>query len=263
MISFDQVTKKFSIGDPVLQDITFAIQPQELVVFHGPSGSGKTTLFRLMIRDLTPTSGNVSVNDLDLNSLPTSRIPNLRRQVGVAFQDFKVIPDKTVYENIALGLQIHGLKDKAISSRVQELLDLVGLPHKSQLFPVQLSGGELQRVAIARALAPEPSILLADEPTGNLDSDTAWQIIELLQQINKLGTTVLIATHNPEIIKDLKARKIHLNKGVLENDTHPNPQKDSKDSKKSKKTTDDSSAKEETETKDDKEKLQQLDDQKE
>jgi len=219
MIVFDSVTKKFSIGDPVLKNISFHIDPQEFVLVHGPSGSGKTTLFRLMIHDLAPSSGVITVNDQDLSRLKGSQIPRLRRQVGVAFQDFKVIPDKTVFENIALGLQIHGLKDDAIKKRVAELLDLVGLQQKSLLFPVQLSGGELQRVAIARAMAPEPQILLADEPTGNLDVDTAWQIMDLLKQINELGTTVLVATHNPLIIKDLKSRQIKLDKGELVEDT--------------------------------------------
>lgn len=223
MIVFDEVIKSYTTGEVVLDQISFQINPQELVVISGPSGSGKTTLLRLMIKDLEPTSGTIAIDGEILYKLKSKHIPALRRKVGFAFQDYKIIPDKTVGENIALVLEIIGLKQAAIEERIRHLLELVGMPSKGNLFPRQLSGGELQRVSIARAIAPEPKILLADEPTGNLDTETTQGIIKLLQQINQMGTTVVVTSHNLQIINDLDARHLELRQGRITKDSKPTP----------------------------------------
>lgn len=215
MIIFDQVSKEFPTGETVLRDISLTIAPQEFVVISGPSGSGKTTFLRLIIKDLEPTKGTISVDGEDITKLNNKHIPRLRRKVGFVFQDFKIIPDKTIWENIALSLEIVGLKTQDIADRIKHLLELVGLPNKGELFPRQLSGGELQRVSIARAIAAQPQVLLADEPTGNLDAETAWGIAELLQQINDLGTTVIVATHNQDLISKMPVRHLELREGIL------------------------------------------------
>lgn len=219
MITFDQVSKIYSTGETVLEDISFRVHPGELVTITGPSGSGKTTLLRLMYKDLEPTKGTITVDSQDITRLKPKEIPAFRRKIGYAFQDFKIIPDRTVWENIALTLDIINLKENAITQRVKHLLDLVGLTPKAELFPGQLSGGELQRVSIARAMAHEPDILLADEPTGNLDSETSIKIAELFKQINNFGTTVLLATHDPEVLKYLKSRHIAIEKGKITHDS--------------------------------------------
>ncbi len=215
MIIFDQVSKEFPTGETVLRDINLTIEPQEFVVVSGPSGSGKTTLLRLIIKDLEPSRGTISVDGEDITKLSSKHIPRLRRKVGFVFQDFKIIPDKTIWENIALSLEIIGLKKEDMEERIKHLLELIGLPQKGELFPRQLSGGEIQRVTIARAVAAQPAILLADEPTGNLDDETAWGIAKLLQQINELGTTVIIATHNQDFIGKLPVRHLELKKGEM------------------------------------------------
>lgn len=219
MIQFSEVTKSYVSGDVVLDRVSFQIAPGELVIISGPSGSGKTTILRMIIKDLEPTSGQIVVDGEDITKLSKKLTPALRRKVGFVFQDYKIIPDRTVSENIALSLEIIGLKPEAITERVGHLLELVGMKTKGELFPRQLSGGELQRVSIARAIAPEPKILLADEPTGNLDADTAWGIIKLLQEINSMGTTVVITSHNQAIIDSLKVRHLQLKEGKLDGDT--------------------------------------------
>ncbi len=215
MIIFDEVSKQFATGQSVLDGISFHIKPQEIVVIEGPSGSGKTTVFNLIYKELEPNKGEIIVDGQKLRGLKQGQIAQLRRKVGFAFQDFKIIADRTIWENIALILEIMGYKDEVIKERVRHLLKLVGLENKGELFPRQLSGGELQRVSIARAIAHEPKILLADEPTGNLDPVTSRKIAEILEQINKLGTTVVIATHDPEVIKHLKCRQIKISDGKI------------------------------------------------
>ncbi len=234
MIIFENVTKTFANGDTVLKKLSFKIEPEEFVIIEGPSGSGKTSLLRLLYKDLEPTSGTIKVDGEDITDLDPKKVRTLRHKVGFAFQDFRIIEDKTVQENISLSLEILGLEDKAIEDRVDHLLELVGLSSKKLLFPVQLSGGELQRVSLARAMATEPEILLADEPTGNLDISTAKQIADLLKQINQLGTTVVLATHDQPIIDYLDQRQIKLpsiNDAQKEEDK-PKPKKLAKRDKK-------------------------------
>lgn len=215
MIVFDKVTKVFANGDKVIDEISFKIEPKEFVFITGRSGAGKTTLLRLMMREFLPTTGKILVDKEDITSLQPKKLPELRRKIGAVWQDFKLLWDRTVGENIALTLEILGHEEKEIVKHVQQLLELVGMTNKEDLFPTQISGGELQRTVIARALASKPKILFADEPTGNLDEITAGQIMELLKDINELGTTVLVATHNQSLIDKLDKRKLTLEKGKL------------------------------------------------
>lgn len=233
MIVFDQVTKVYPNGNKVLDNVSFHVKEGEFVILTGPSGAGKTSIGRLLIRDLTPSAGSIKVDTIDLSKLKSGQLPDLRRKVGVVFQDYKIIPDKTVFENIALALEIINYPKKQIGDRVQHLLDLVGIPDKANLFPIQLSGGELQRAAIARAIVSEPKILFADEPTGNLDDKTASEIYQLLRAIHNLGTTVIMSTHNEKFLPG--HRHIHLEKGKIMADTatsaHPKKHKDDEDKK--------------------------------
>lgn len=217
MIKFDKVVKKFG-STSALDNIDLEINDKEFVFLTGPTGAGKTTFFRLLIRDLLPTKGKVFVGDLDLSKLPSHKIPHLRKKIGVVFQDLKLLLDRTIFENIALPLEIIGEKPPEIKKRVEELLSQVGLSGFGTRFPLELSGGELQRVSIARAIAAEPQILLADEPTGNLDIGTSWGIMKLLSEINERGTTIIMATHNIDIVATLKKRKIVLDKGKVTKD---------------------------------------------
>lgn len=225
MIQFKDVTKRFPMGNLVLDNISFTIGEGEFVVITGQSGAGKTTLARLMIKDLEPTSGEIVIDGEEIAKIKPKHIHTLRRKVGVIFQDYKIIPDKTVAENIVLTLQIANFAKDKIVNRVSHLLELVGLGDKKELFPAQLSGGELQRAAIARAIAAEPQILFADEPTGNLDPDTALEIINLLKKINSASTTVLVATHNHDFI-NLANHHLHLKDGkIAEDSKKDNPSK--------------------------------------
>lgn len=223
MIVFDQVTVTFGNGTTALADVSFAIGAGDFVVIEGHSGAGKTTLMRAIIKDVVPTHGKIIVDGDDLSRIAPHNIPLLRRKVGVVFQDFKILFDRTVAENIDLALDILGLDESSITKRRTELLELTGLGGKADLFPVQLSGGELQRVGVARALAPQPKVLFADEPTGNLDSKTGLSIVELLEDINSQGTTVIMATHDLELIKNKKFRRLHLEQGKLVHDSHSHP----------------------------------------
>lgn len=218
MIQFDHVSKTFGLETHALSDITVTIPDGQFVFLIGTSGAGKSTFLRLLLRDVVPTEGTVLIDDVDLATLPQSQIHLLRRKVGMVFQDFKLLPDRTTYENIALGLEILGKNKEEIEKGVVDVLDLVGLPHKRNAFPQQLSAGELQRVSIARAIVGGPKILLADEPTGNLDPDTSWDIMQILEEINKLGTTVIVATHNVSLVNDMKKRTITLRGGAVISD---------------------------------------------
>ena len=222
MIIFEKVIKKFDSKTTALEDVDLQIEKGEFVFLTGPTGSGKTTFFRLLIRDILPTKGRVIVGDWDIGKLPSKKIPELRKKVGVIFQDLKLLLDRTVFENIALPLEISGKTQAVIKARVDGLLRLVGLEELAHRFPRELSGGELQRAAIARAISIEPQILLADEPTGNLDMDTSWDIMKLLSEINERGTTVVMITHNAEIVSKTKKRTIALNKGKIVKDEKRN-----------------------------------------
>lgn len=215
MIRFDDVSKQYSGHKSALSDITVEIKDGEFVFLIGPSGAGKTTLLRLLIRDMVPTKGSVHVDSWNLGSMSTSSVYRLRRHIGTVFQDFKLLTDRTVFENTALGLEILGKRPKEIASRVMDVLDLVGLAEKRNYFPMQLAAGEMQRTGIARAIVGGPGILLADEPTGNLDPDTAWDILDILKEIHHIGTTVIMATHNVSIVNDLHMRTITLERGRL------------------------------------------------
>ena len=215
MIVFDKVTKVFANGDKAIDEVSFAIEPKEFVFITGRSGAGKTTLLRLMMREFLPTTGKILVDKEDIVGLQAKKLPELRRKIGAVWQDFKLLWDRTVGENIGLTLEILGHEEKEIVKHVRQLLELVGMSNKEDLFPAQISGGELQRTVIARALASKPKILFADEPTGNLDEITAMQIMKLLKDINELGTTVLVATHNAALVDKLGKRKLTLEKGKL------------------------------------------------
>ena len=219
MIIFDTVTKKYGNGAVALDTVSFAVGEGEFAIVSGPSGSGKTTLMKLIIKDIDPSSGKVVVDGDNVNDIPAKNLPLLRRKVGVIFQDAKLIEEKTVGENIDIVLDIMGLGEGDIAKRRNELLELTGISDHLNDFPSQLSGGEIQRVGIARALSTQPKILFADEPTGNLDHDTAKEIINLLEEINKQGTTILMATHDLDYVKNIKAHRLTLTKGKLTNDT--------------------------------------------
>ena len=219
MIVLQGVSKVYPGNITALDDISIDIPEREFAFLVGPSGAGKSTFIKLLIRDETATSGRVFVNHQDVARLRRKQLPHFRRKIGVVFQDFKLLPYKTVRENVAFPLQVHGILDwKVIQPRVDAVMDLVGLPDCQQRFPEQLSGGEQQRVAIARALIHGPLILIADEPTGNLDPTTAWEIVQLLIKINAYGTTILMATHNREVVDMLRRRVIHIDHGRLVRD---------------------------------------------
>jgi len=221
MIVFDNVTIIFGNGTKALSDVSFAVGEGEFVIVEGHSGAGKTSLMRSVIKDLPISSGKIVIDGDDINQISAKNLPLLRRKVGVVFQDFKLLMDRTIAENIDLALDIVGLESSVITKRRNELLELTGLSGKEDYFPIQLSGGESQRVAIARALAPEPKVLFADEPTGNLDAKTGMAIIKLLQDINETGTTVVMATHDLELVKELKLRRLRLDEGKLAHDSLP------------------------------------------
>lgn len=233
MIVFDDVTITFGTGEHALKDISFAVGEGEFVIVEGHSGAGKTSLMRAVIKDLALAKGKIVIDGDDIDKISSKNLPLLRRKISVIFQDFRLLMDRTVAENIDLALDIIGLDDKTIIKRREELLELTGLKGKENFFPIQLSGGEVQRVAIARALAPQPKVLFADEPTGNLDAKTGMTIIKLLQDINEAGTTVVMATHDLELVKGLKLRRLRLDHGELvhDSDQHHHHKKDEEESK--------------------------------
>lgn len=215
MIIFDDVSKKYSASTITLHDINFKITDGEFVFLVGPSGAGKTTILRLIIRDLMPNKGSIIVDDWQVHKLKPKFIPLLRRHVGFVFQDFKLLTDRTVSENIAVSLEILDKSSKDINSRIDEVLGIVKLSGKENFFPGQLSFGEQQRVAIGRAIAGEAKILLADEPTGNLDPKTSWEILKIIDKINKSGISILMATHNVDIVDSMKKRVIEIREGKI------------------------------------------------
>lgn len=218
MISFDNVTKTYDTGTHALNGISMDINDGEFVFLVGPSGSGKSTIIKLITGELHPTSGSVEVNGYHLEKIKKREIPYLRRTVGVVFQDFRLIPNKTVYENVAFAMRVIGAREKEIKNRVPYILDLVGLENKGRRHPGELSGGEQQRVAIARALINNPSMIIADEPTGNLDPERSFEIMLLLEEINNLGTTVLVVTHEKELVEQFTKRVIAIDEGLVVSD---------------------------------------------
>ena len=213
MIRFDGVTMAFEEGAKALDDVSFTIKPGEFVFFVGASGAGKSTVIRLLLRELRATGGSVEVNGYRLLRLPHRRVPQFRRTIGVVFQDFRLLPKKTVFENVAFAKEVVGASRHEIRTQVPVLCNMMGLGDKLNAYPHQLSGGEQQRTAVARALANNPSILIADEPTGNLDPDTSKEIMKILNMINRRGTTVLVATHDKDIVNSMCKRVIALKQG--------------------------------------------------
>jgi len=217
MIEFRNVKKIYTggINTVALDDISFVIEKEEFVSLVGHSGAGKSTLLKLLYAEEKPTSGEILFNGEDIAKLTLGQLPYHRRRIGTVFQDFKLLPRKTLFENVSFALEVSGHSDKEIRELVPQILEIVGLAHKMESYPREISGGEQQRVAIARALVHRPPLIIADEPTGNLDPISSWGIIQLLLKINKLGTTVLLATHNKEIVNRIKKRVITLDQGKI------------------------------------------------
>ena len=218
MIEFTNVTKKYSVGTQALKGVSMQIEDGEFCFLVGPSGSGKSTIIKLITGELKPTSGSVHVNGYTLERIRKREIPYLRRTVGVVFQDFRLIDNMTVYDNVAFAMRVVGARNQEIRDRVPYVLDLVGLETKSRRHPGELSGGEQQRLAIARALVNNPSTIIADEPTGNLDPDRSFEIMTLLQEINNLGTTMLVVTHEHNLVEQFSNRVITINEGLISSD---------------------------------------------
>ena len=218
MISFQNVSKQYNSDEPALKDISFKIDPKEFVSIVGRSGAGKSTVVKLLIAEEQPSKGRVIFGHYDVGKLKASELPKLRRHIGVVFQDFRLLPTRDAYENIAFALEVAGRPQNEINDLVMEVLDLVGLAGKENNYPHELSGGEKQRVAIARAMVSRPDLIIADEPTGNLDPLNTLEIINLLTQINELGTTVILATHNKEVVNQLDKRVIVLENGRIVRD---------------------------------------------
>lgn len=219
MIIFQNVTKTYADNNVVaLHDATFHIQKGEFVFIVGPSGAGKSTITKLMTCEELPDSGSIRVGEFDISKMAKQQIPYLRRSMGIVFQDFRLLPNKTVYENVSFAMEVIGASKKAIRRRVPDVLSMVNLTAKARSYPHQLSGGEQQRVGIARALANTPHLIIADEPTGNLDNETAWEIMSILDHINKQGTTVVMVTHAQNIVDDMQKRVISIEDGYVKSD---------------------------------------------
>ena len=221
MIRFENISKIYNSHSAALKDVSFEVNHHEFVSVVGKSGAGKTTLLKLLLAEEKPTGGKIFFNRQNISAVSQNELPILRRQIGAIFQDFKLLSNKTAYENVAFAMQVVGKSELEIKSDVPKVLDLVGLKDKADNFPRELSGGEKQRVAIARALVHRPSVIVADEPTGNLDPINTWDIIRLLIKINELGTTVILATHDKEIINALEKRVVSLEGGVVARDENP------------------------------------------
>ncbi len=218
MIDLDRVSKAYAKGQPAVNEISLHVDKGEFVFVVGDSGSGKSTLIKLLLKELEPTSGIITVNGHVLNTMKRRKIPKYRRGIGVVFQDFRLLPDRNVYENVAFALRVCEYPNRIIKRKVPEMLRLVGLAEKYKSLPKQLSGGEQQRVAIARALINNPQVLLADEPTGNLDPNNSYEIMKLLEEVNERGTTVVVVTHNKELVNAFKKRVITMRRGVIAHD---------------------------------------------
>jgi cell division transport system ATP-binding protein len=218
MILLDRVSKTYNNRGVALERISLHVEPKEFVIIVGASGAGKSTLFKLLTREEKPTSGKIIVGGMDYEHLRDRDVPLLRRKIGVVFQDFKLLNNKTVFENVAFALEIAGISNNEIKNTVPKVLDIVGLKGKTKNYPPELSGGERQRVAIARAIVRQPKILIADEPTGNLDPKHAWDVIEVLEKVNRFGTTVLLTTHNMDIVNKLKRRVVTIDGGQIVSD---------------------------------------------
>ncbi|HZW69185.1 MAG TPA: cell division ATP-binding protein FtsE [Pseudogracilibacillus sp.] len=218
MIEMKDVHKTYANGVVAANGLNIKIDQGEFVYVVGPSGAGKSTFVRLIYREEVPNSGDIIIQDLEISKLKQKEIPYFRRQIGVVFQDFKLLPRLTVFENVAFALEVIEMSKDKIRDRVMEVLELVGLKHKARSFPNELSGGEQQRVSIARAIANKPKIIIADEPTGNLDPDTSWSIMRILEEINMHGTTVIMATHSKEIVNSVKKRVIAIENGMVVRD---------------------------------------------
>ncbi|HFU4116745.1 TPA: cell division ATP-binding protein FtsE [Streptococcus suis] len=218
IIEMKDVSKKYGNGTTALRGVTVSIEAGEFAYIVGPSGAGKSTFIKLLYREEKLDKGSLTVGKFDLAKIKKKDVPLLRRSVGVVFQDYKLLPKKTVYENIAYAMEVIGEKPRNIKKRVMEVLDLVGLKHKIRSFPNELSGGEQQRIAIARAIVNNPKVLIADEPTGNLDPENSWEIMNLLERINLQGTTILMATHNSQIVNTLRHRVIAIEDGRVVRD---------------------------------------------
>ena len=218
MIETKNLTKTYEKSSRALKNVNITIEDGEFVFVTGRSGSGKSTLMKILLKEVEPTSGRVIVNDMDLGKMPRSYVPKYRRRLGVVFQDFRLLKDKTVYENVAFAQRVIGVSSRRIRESVPQMLKMVGLSSKYKSFPRQLSGGEQQRVAIARALINKPEVLLADEPTGNLDPQNAMEIMRLLDEINRQGTTVIVVTHSRDLVNTMQKRVITIEKGVVVSD---------------------------------------------
>ena len=218
MIYFNNVTKVYGRDAVALKDVNLSIEPGEFVFLVGASGSGKSTMLRLILKETEPTSGTISVNGMKLSTILRREVPNHRRAIGCVFQDFKLLPNKTVTENVAYAMEVTGQRRRTIRTKVPQILELVGLQDKKNKYPGQLSGGEQQRVSVARAFISQPPILIADEPTGNLDPESSVGIMQLLHRINRIGTTVLVATHDKEMVDVMRKRVVALEEGRIVRD---------------------------------------------
>ena len=219
VITLDRVSKSYSSGSPALDNVSLTIKKGEFVFIVGDSGSGKSTLIKLLLRELTPTSGRVIVNGADVARLKRRQVPKFRRNLGIVFQDFRLINKMTVFDNVAFAMRVTGASSREVRKRVPYILGLVGLQNKARSFPLELSGGEQQRVGLARALVNNPSLIIADEPTGNIDPELSYEIVELLNEINRRGTTILMVTHEHDLVKQFDRRVIEIRDGCVISDS--------------------------------------------
>ena len=218
MLKMTDVSKVYPGGSVALQNVDIHIEPGEFVFVVGPSGAGKSTFIKMLFREVLPTTGSIFVNGVDILSLTPNEIPYMRRQLGIIFQDYRLLPDRTVYENVAFAMEVIETPRRKIKRRVLNVLDLVGLRHRADAYPNELSGGEQQRIAIARAIVNDPIMVIADEPTGNLDPETSWDIMEIFKEINAEGTTIVMATHDKEIVDAMGKRVIAIEDGHIVRD---------------------------------------------